>query len=221
MKAARQSMLKESNILPPQYTPVEYLQSTNGNQFITTEISTNDIGRNGRFVVKVVILSLRNRFMGYINGVYGSDGDIVLATTDSQQTSIPYFYLGWHDYSISDFNCRQTTPYVIDYQFSDGMQKIYADGRLLNTGNSSGWHDSSVPHNIMIFRAQSSYLGSTQIYRCQIYQADDLIGDFLPVRKGDVGMMYDLVTKHEYVNQGTGSFIYGRDLINIPLMNDG
>lgn len=50
------------------------------------------------------------------------------------------------------------------------------------------------------------------IYHLKIYGNEELIADFIPVRIGQVGYMYDKVSKQLFGNAGTGEFILGPDV---------
>ena len=50
-----------------------------------------------------------------------------------------------------------------------------------------------------------------EIYACQIYEGDTLVRDFIPVRKGTTGYMYDKVSGNLFGNSGTGDFVLGND----------
>jgi hypothetical protein len=45
----------------------------------------------------------------------------------------------------------------------------------------------------------------------KIYENNILVQDLVPVRKGNVGYMYDMVSGKIFENAGTGSFILGPD----------
>lgn len=51
-----------------------------------------------------------------------------------------------------------------------------------------------------------------KLYSCQIYDSSELIMDLIPVRVGNVGYMYDKVTKRLFGNAGTGNFTLGSDV---------
>lgn len=51
-----------------------------------------------------------------------------------------------------------------------------------------------------------------KIYSCKIYEGTVMLRDFIPVRIGQVGYMYDRVTDTLYGNLGTGSFTIGPDV---------
>ena len=52
-----------------------------------------------------------------------------------------------------------------------------------------------------------------KIYYCQIIDGV-LVRDFIPVRVGQVGYMYDRVSGQLFGNAGTGAFIVGPDVNN-------
>ena len=53
---------------------------------------------------------------------------------------------------------------------------------------------------------------SMRVYACKIWQNDVLVRDFIPVRKGQVGYMFDKVSGELFGNLGTGDFILGNDV---------
>ena len=54
---------------------------------------------------------------------------------------------------------------------------------------------------------------SGRIYHCSLYDVnDDLAYNFIPVRKGTVGYLYDRVSGKLFGNAGTGAFAYGNDV---------
>jgi hypothetical protein len=56
------------------------------------------------------------------------------------------------------------------------------------------------------------YLGSLRIYSAKLWNGSILVRDFIPVRKGTVGYLYDRVSGKLFGNAGTGAFTYGNDL---------
>lgn len=51
-----------------------------------------------------------------------------------------------------------------------------------------------------------------RIFSCKIYKNEILICDFIPVRKDNVGYMYDRISGKLFGNSGTGQFILGNDI---------
>ena len=54
--------------------------------------------------------------------------------------------------------------------------------------------------------------GKSKIYYCKIYNNGVLVRDFIPVRVGQVGYMYDKVSGQLFGNAGADSFILGQDI---------
>ena len=52
---------------------------------------------------------------------------------------------------------------------------------------------------------------SGRIYSAKMVSNRVSIFDFVPVRKGNIGYMYDRVSGQLFGNQGTGAFIIGPD----------
>lgn len=50
------------------------------------------------------------------------------------------------------------------------------------------------------------------LYFVKISQGNSIVADLIPVRVGDVGYMYDKISKKLFGNVGSGSFIIGNDL---------
>lgn len=55
------------------------------------------------------------------------------------------------------------------------------------------------------------YVPKTYIYACKIWQNGNLVRDFIPVRVGTTGYMYDRVSGTLFGNAGTDSFTLGND----------
>ena len=51
-----------------------------------------------------------------------------------------------------------------------------------------------------------------KLYNFRLMEFDKAVMDFIPVRIGDVGYMYDRVTKQLFGNDGTGAFVLGPDI---------
>lgn len=99
--------------------------------------------------------------------------------------------------------------------------KVYIDDELIYTHSTSASVFDSTPHTMYLFTEQylekptSETNNKTQIHSCKIYRTYDnlILADFIPVRVGNVGYMYDKVTKKLFENKGTDNFILGPDKI--------
>lgn len=56
------------------------------------------------------------------------------------------------------------------------------------------------------------YPGTLRLHGCQIFDNGTLVKDYIPVRVGNVGYLYDKVSETLIGNAGTGNFIIGNDV---------
>ena len=59
------------------------------------------------------------------------------------------------------------------------------------------------------------YGAKVRVYGCKVYQSGVLVRDFIPVRKGTVGYLYDRVSGKLFGNAGTGDFVLGPDVVPV------
>ena len=78
----------------------------------------------------------------------------------------------------------------------------------------SSFNPSTDSPRICLFSGRdSSFVGFVgRIYYFKATYNNQLVLDLVPVRKGNVGMMYDKVTGAVYKNTSTGTFIVGPDI---------
>ena len=57
----------------------------------------------------------------------------------------------------------------------------------------------------------ASYFSYCQMHYCKLYDSSILVRDFIPVRVGSLGYMYDRVSGQLFGNSGTGAFVIGPD----------
>lgn len=67
------------------------------------------------------------------------------------------------------------------------------------------------PSNLFIFGNQNGQ-GAFILYYIKITKDGHLVRDFIPVRVGQVGYLYDKVSKQLFGNVGTGDFVIGSDV---------
>lgn len=68
----------------------------------------------------------------------------------------------------------------------------------------------------------ANWLISAQISYCKIWDNNVLVRDYIPVRKGTVGYLYDRVSGKLFGNAGTGDFVLGPDVVPVEwLQGDG
>lgn len=89
--------------------------------------------------------------------------------------------------------------------------ELYRDGKLLVTASST---TVSAPNETLTINAifnDSNSINNCRYYYIKITKNNELIFDFIPVRVGQVGYMFDKVSMKLFGNSGTGSFVLGPD----------
>lgn len=104
---------------------------------------------------------------------------------------------------------------VVDYNYSQ-QYKAYIDNELVYDNIPHGTVES--PGAIWMFAANYNGTGvvwraaKIRVYSCKMIDSGVLVRDFIPVRKGTVGYLYDRVSGKLFGNAGTGEFVLGPDL---------
>ena len=178
----------------PYDAEIEYLEST-GTQYI-------DTGINCREIITATYSIAFSQIPTGINLIIGAFWD--------NPPSIPRFQFfynnGWKDVNTT---YAITTGEGIAYNVAATALKVYnVTSKSKNKYNS----DSTIwifarnnDHNDYLF---ASHL---RFYSLSILRGGVLVRDFIPVRKGNTGYMYDKVSGQLFGNSGTGEFILGPD----------
>lgn len=90
--------------------------------------------------------------------------------------------------------------------------KTYVNGSLVKSENFHTYNG----YIIALFALGTSssavnFYSSAAVYSAQLIINNTLVRDFIPVRVGQVGYMYDKVSGQLFGNAGTGEFILGPD----------
>ena len=191
----------------PYDAKVEYLEST-GTQYIDTGFKANTT--TTRLNIELMLTQSTVNM-----GLFGSRND----TGTSNRSSCNAFFLSanqafrmdWANGGGPVFNCSQNTAYSI----SITRGSVTING---STTTYSGGGSEDQVNNFLIFTFaegagvvyQNGMIG--RVFGAKIYSNNLLVRDFIPVRKGTVGYLYDRVTRKLFGNAGTGAFSYGNDL---------
>lgn len=93
---------------------------------------------------------------------------------------------------------------------------INVNGVVTNYG---GNYFIDTTNSICLFSdKEGSYKFSGKIYSFQIVDAGVILLDFIPVRVGQVGYMYDKVSGKLFGNAGTGEFVLGPDVNSVNVI---
>lgn len=180
----------------PYDAKVEYLKSS-GTQYI-------DTGINGRSVISL---------------------DITLSLDASVTTSYECFFGLWPTTSSGN-GMQLLWAAGSKLQKAEGRNKFSVSGITTGTALTIGEKytfsvtqtaTTSINNTFYVFARNYGNVANTStnktlIYALKIYQGGVTVRDFIPVRVGQVGYMYDNVSGELFGNNGSGNFIYGNDV---------
>ena len=185
----------------PYDAEIEYLECS-GTQYIITDVLTE----------KGLVTEIDFKYTSFVNNsaLFGSweRGGIIYQCTLLNNK----WYFGSYSTSESNVGWYEGSPNTDRHLIKlDGNGSLYQDGHLLAT---IGVSEKTSTRNIYIFLRNGieRNMASIKCYGVRCLKNDVLIADFIPVRVGNVGYMYDKVTKQLFGNAGTGSFILGPDV---------
>lgn len=185
---------------------IEYL-GFNGTQYIDTGFRANTTTTRAETELQVTDFSTTC-------GLFGSRNNSTSTNTDSCNVFVldnNRFRLDWVDgtTNVIATNIVTTEKYIIS--ITRGMATV-------NDATFTGTNIDSIDQNYNFYigtynRAgeTSPYLFRGRFYWFKIYSNNQLVRDFIPVRKGTTGYLYDKVSGNLFGNSGTGDFILGND----------
>ena len=201
----------------PYDAEIEYIEYTaSSGAYIDTQLIPTSKGK-WELDAQIVSTSGGSRFLAACP-TGSSEPCLALAVPDSGTGWYAYKYSNnWIDPNMS---INTSIRHTIKYYFQHNSQQVYVDD-VLKSNSTNSWSTSSVTSIKMFSIPNGRYNSRTiRIFRCKIYDQNDiLIGDFIPVRIGDVGYMYDKISNKLFGNIGSGKFILGIDINNINNIN--
>lgn len=88
----------------------------------------------------------------------------------------------------------------------------FVDGEITKTSNIDRWNLSLVLFGINKKDGVKSGAKSLRVNQLSLFDKNSsLVADFIPIRRGNIGYMYDRVSGKLFGNKGTGEFIIGPD----------
>lgn len=189
----------------PYDAEVEYLQS-DGNQYIDTGVV---VTKNYVIIADCAVIS-GSSFPTVIGALSANKGySVVLAYNNSGQ---PYTQMGSNYPTL--YNTSKLGSTLIHYICTGKSNSEYiSDGMAVESNTFSG----NIATNSLYLFARHRYdttVGNSvtaKIGKVRITIDGVLQRDYIPVRVGTVGYMYDKVSKQLFGNIGTGSFTLGPD----------
>lgn len=193
--------------LAPYDAEVEWLEST-GTQWIDTGVSIPADHQIAMFV--------DGQFTSTTSGTYAYCS--VVAENTAQRSR---FGIGWRDpgtwsypygnYGNILFGAADTSRHTFRLDAANGTYGV--DQTTYSCPQTDGW---GTDYTIYLFAANNwgsaAGFASMRIYGAKFYKNGVLVRDLIPVRKNDIGYLYDKVSGQFFGNQGTGAFLYGGDV---------
>lgn len=194
------------------YTPVfqvEYLEST-GTQYIDTEVYANlDTSVDVKFCFTEIFPD---------NAIISADS----GNSESNSFTLEYYANDFETVGIVlSVDGASPVAYKGTTERALAWFEVNASKRGLVINNvfySSRYQLSNFTSNYPLFmfaygrNGVPIIFGKSRITYLKIYNNGTLIRDFIPVRVGSVGYMYDRVSKRLFGNKGTGNFVLGQDV---------
>lgn len=174
----------------PYDAEVEWLEST-GTQYIDTGLNYFPEYEIGAVVPGAVANNTLGIDQSWKLGRHSAAEPVWRASIDnvSYPTTVSCGTYADMSYHGTTFRCNSDTLTVPPNQYAEGSMVLFSTGVAL---------PSAYP---------------LKLYYCRLFDQNGiLVRDFIPVRLGQVGYLYDKVTGQLFGNAGTGSFVYGADL---------
>ena len=192
----------------PYDAQIEYLQSS-GTQYIDTGIyGANDLDFEISFKG-----SNRDNFYGVMGDRYSSSSRryTVITSTNSYTNVGSYITVGTNSNQVTSSGTYLSN---VKHAYKKVGTTIYADDH--NIGSLGTISSFTTPNTIILFGMRDNGTLANMlygyIYYCKLSKNGTLLRDFIPVRVGTTGYMYDKVSGQLFGNDGTGDFILGNDI---------
>jgi hypothetical protein len=186
----------------PYDAEIEYLESTGTEYIDTMETITYNSTDTVEYIVNMAITSNASR---QLNG----DGAFVyFGVNDSNKFEI-------HQVGVKTYDSNYHNWYL----FGQGNKTIIGeiDGVRYNAGSTSA---NNRTYNIYLFAIggnvtspSASFYIKQKLKNAIIKRNGEVVRDFIPVRIGQIGYLYDKVSGQLFGNAGTGDFILGPDKV--------
>lgn len=183
----------------PYDAEIEYLETTGTTGFfIGSGITTNSNTSSIEMQMKAQFLSTTAR------QIFGAEDKFYMGVNNGAwETDYRAFY-GTADTDVHTFAKRGVKSATRIYVYIDEVQVYNYNANI---------YGNYIRYQLGIFNyKKGQILGlHCKFYWEKIYKDDVLVRDYVPVRVGNVGYLYDKVSQTLYANEDTGTFILGPD----------
>lgn len=193
----------------PYDAQIEYLES-DGNAYIDTGLFGN---QNTDYEVKTMFT--KNTSYPYVFGAQQADKQRRFSLMEGSYNT--FYYVANDDTLERNLSLSSAEQTGINVVKKVGRE-IYVNNTLKVTLNNTNY---TTPVTITLYAGNQTggvrsgnRFTNGKIYYIKFYESNVLVRDFIPVRVGTTGYMYDKVSGKLFGNDGSGQFILGEDLID-------
>ena len=187
---------------------IEYIQSS-GTQWIDTGVVWAD---GYRYELKAEFLQNGGNFDSILGARQTQGGNKFSVPIALQQDNRPYLQVAEGQAIVSN-----TTLGLYTFKGSQSGRALSLEvNGTTASGIVAGSATAATISLYMFARHRDDNADNNaavaKIYYCKIWNGNTLVRDFIPVRVGQVGQLYDKVSGDFFANIGTGSFTLGNDI---------
>ena len=199
----------------PYDAEVEYLEST-GTQWIDTGLPGVD---GYTFKADFMYTSLYSGYNYLAGSGVSSSSRVYFTRRGKGDGSDSYFRLTYNISSNAPQQSVNINEWVSVTSIAEkGHQEVIVNGLTVYTSSLSSPVETL--QNIFLFCASYGESATTgqcaaKLRRAQFFYNNTLVRDYIPVRKGTVGYLYDRISGKLFGNAGTGDFQYGQDVVPV------
>lgn len=184
---------------------IEFLKGT-GTQYIDTGVTCSNLSK--------VEIKVCSEFNSSATGIFGcrSFTPNTFFSIYELAYSGSYLFRCQAGYGNTYYTHQENS--LTDYTVVLDKNVLSIDGNIVNTFSESTFTCTSTALLFAVLSGTTvdSRTFQGKIYYCKIWENDILVRDFIPVRVGNVGYMFDRVSCQLFGNAGTGSFVLGPDI---------
>jgi hypothetical protein len=188
---------------------IEYLESTGTQAIQTGFYHSQDF--KCEIKAKYTAVAAWAEILGAINTNASSEETGKRAEFAINASGKLYMQFGGYYAMLSNTSPLDLHTYTL--RLVNRTQTITADGETATATNQIA---VNCPLPLAMFATNRSNVFSSfasgRIYYCKLWNGNVLERDFVPVRIGQTGYMYDNVSGKLFGNDGTGSFVLGNDV---------
>lgn len=203
--------LELSYHVPSEYQAVEYLQATGTQKIITGYKISSEFAH--------IKIKFSFGAQGYATcGTYKSNGAGTLSIGCNSSNTIKYNLFGSSHYYFTSAQVNDyTSIHILESIANNGSYELYFDGTLVSNGAYSGTVKNN-DYYFKLFGSSGDYPLDSYSKICYFETYDEngnLTSKYLPCyRKSDsVAGMWEALSRTFYVNNGTGTFTVGPDIM--------